>query len=103
MSLRLPQDLGSSFAPDRANDAFNHEVLAEKAASLGRAGKKLAAKLAELREANSDADRAPLIREAAEAAHSYFIQRELCGLYAHQPIIDDYDVPREVLARMGAR
>lgn len=46
MSLRLPQDLGSSFAPDRANDAFNHEVLAEKAASLGRAGKKLAANLA---------------------------------------------------------
>ena len=101
--MRLPQDLGSSFFPDRANDAFNHEVLAEKAASLGRAGKKLAAKLALLSEAAEGADRAPLIQAAADAAHSYFVQRELCGLYSHQGIIDDYGIPREVLARMGAR
>lgn len=103
MSLRLPQGLGSSFSPDRMNDAFNHEVLAEKAASLGRAGKKLSAKLAQLSDASTDADRAPLLKEAAEAAHGYFIQRELCGLYSHQTIIDDYDIPKEVLARMGAR
>ena len=103
MSLRLPQDLGSHFFPDRARDAFNHEVLAEKAASLGRAGKKLAAKLAQLTNVSTEVDRTQILKEAAESAHDYFIQRELCGLFSHQSIIDDYEIPREVLARIGAR
>lgn len=103
MSLRLPQGLGPSVAPDRLNQAFQHEIAAEKAASLGRSGKKLAATLAQLHSAADEGDRATLIKNAAEAAHQYFIQRELCGLFVHQSIIDDYDIPREVLAQMGAR
>ncbi|MFL0587917.1 DUF6665 family protein [Sphingomonas olei] len=85
------------------NQAFQHEIAAEKAASLARSGKKLAATLAQLRAAPDGSDRAMLIRNVAEAAHHYFIQRELCGLFVHQSIIDDHDTPREVLAQMGAR
>ena len=62
-----------------------------------------AATLAQLHSAADEGDRATLIKNAAEAAHQYFIQRELCGLFVHQSIIDDYDIPREVLAQMGAR
>ena len=103
MSLKLPQSLGSSSASDRALDAFHHEVLAEKAVSLGRAGKNLAAKLLRLRGAAAGDDRSQLVQDAADAAYGYFVQRELCGLYSHQAIIDDYDISREVLARIGAR
>ncbi len=67
MSLRLPQGLGPSAAPDRLNQAFQHEIAAEKAASLGRSGKKLAATLAQLRSAADEGDRATLIKNAAEA------------------------------------
>jgi hypothetical protein len=84
-------------------DSIHHEILAEKAATLGRAGKKLAAKLALLRQAAADADRASLVQDAADAAHNYFIQRELCGLRSHQGAIDDLDIPKEVMARVGIK
>ena len=102
MSLRLPQELGSPFSADRVHDSINHEILAEKAAPLGRAGKRLAAKLAELSGASAGSDRDLLIREAADAAHSYMIQRELCGLLSQQSPFGDYAVPKEVVARIGA-
>ncbi|WP_420822447.1 DUF6665 family protein [Sphingomonas crocodyli] len=101
MSLRLPQNLETAFPSDRALNAFHGEVLAEKAASLGRAGKLLASKLALLAKAAPGEDRKSLLQDAADAAHGYFIQRELCGLCTHQTIVKDYKIPREVLARIG--
>ena len=83
-------------------NAFHREVLAEKAAVLGRAGKALAAALNTLRQGRGGA-RDDLVRIAADAAHAYFIQRELCGLYDHKVPIEDYEIPREVMARIGAR
>ncbi|MFK3891753.1 MULTISPECIES: DUF6665 family protein [Sphingomonas] len=103
MSFRLPQNLDTAFPSDRALDAFHSEVLAEKAASLGRAGKLLATRLTLLAEPVSGEDRDSLLQSAADAAHAYFIQRELCGLYNNQAIIEDYEIPKEVLARMGVR
>lgn len=102
MSLRLPQNLDPATVSDRAIDAFHQEVLAEKAASLGRAGNRLAAALNALGTLPNGPARTAAVRAAADAAHGYFIQRELCGLYAHQPVIDDYGIPREVLAQVGA-
>ena len=102
MTLRLPQNLDSHLRADRSMDSFYHEVLAEKAAVLGRAGKNLAAALEDLRRAESGA-RDALVKVAADAAHAYFIQRELCGLYDNKAAIADYAIPGEVLARVGAR
>ena len=78
-------------------------MLAEKAASLGWAGKKLAASLAALRSRPSDEGKDWLIRATADAAYHYFIQRELCGLFSHEAAIADYEIPKEVLARVGAK
>ncbi|WP_348630558.1 DUF6665 family protein, partial [Mesorhizobium sp. M7A.F.Ca.CA.004.02.1.1] len=33
----------------------------------------------------------------------YFIQRELCGLRKHDAVIREYNIPRAVLARLGAK
>ena len=103
MSLRLPQNLSSGIGPDAGISAFESEVLAEKAAALGRAGRKLEHCLAALRSNEDPARRESLLFEAAEAAYSYIIQRELCGLADHRAIIQDYQIPREVMARVGAR
>lgn len=103
MSVRLPQNLCSAFSSDDALGALHKEVLAEKAASLGRAGKKLAASLAGLRSRPSDEGKDLLIRAAADAAYHYCIQRELCGLFSHEAAIADYEIPKEVLARVGAK
>ncbi|CCV15856.1 DUF6665 family protein [Mesorhizobium sp. STM 4661] len=103
MSLRPPSHLaGTSFA-EAAFDALGHEILAEKAAALGRAGQRVEETLARLRENGGDEHRPRLLKEAAEAVHGYFIQRELCGLLRHDAVIREYDIPRAVLVRLGAK
>ncbi|ESY23105.1 DUF6665 family protein [Mesorhizobium sp. LNJC394B00] len=101
MSLR-PPSLGAS-AAEAAFDAHGHEILAEKAAALGRAGQRVEETLAKLRQNNDDEEQRPrLLKEAAAAVHAYFIQRELCGLRRHESVIREYDIPRAVLVRLGA-
>ncbi|RLQ88341.1 DUF6665 family protein [Notoacmeibacter ruber] len=116
MALRPPsryRDAMESIA-DRS-DALGYEIAAEKASSLGRAGKSVGEALEALRqfEAENDADqnrlgeteramRSELLRRAARATHAYFIQRELCGLRRHHDAIAQYRIPQSVLARLGA-
>jgi hypothetical protein len=92
---------GSSGSTDF--NPLDHEIAAEKAASLGRAGERVERSLRLLREKGADAAARPLLlRDAAEAVYAYFIQRELCGLRRHQDVIREYGIPNEVLARLGA-
>ncbi|TRC81565.1 hypothetical protein FJV80_21600 [Mesorhizobium sp. WSM4310] len=103
MSLRPPSRLAGSSAAEAAFDTLGHEVLAEKAAALGRAGQKVEETLAMLRDNADEEWRPKLLKQAAEAVHGYFIQRELCGLRKHDGVIREYDIPRAVLVRLGAR
>jgi hypothetical protein len=104
MSFR---QLGSSLASSLAEsgfDALGYEILAEKAASLGRAGERAEICLKQLKaHENSGEGRAALVKEAAEAVYAYFIQRELCGFRRHDDIIHEYGIPKEVLVRLGAK
>ncbi|MGX5850149.1 DUF6665 family protein [Mesorhizobium sp. PL10] len=102
MSVRMPSNFGRSSAQESALDLLGHEILAEKAAALGRTGQRVEETLKRLRE-NSDCGQRPrLLKEAAAAVHAYFIQRELCGLRRHESVIREYDIPRAVLVRLGA-
>ncbi len=88
---------------DSGLDLVGHEILAEKAAALGRAGRKVEESLARLRaHAGDEASRTALLKVSAEAVHAYFIQRELCGLLRHDSVIREHDIPRAVLVRLGA-
>ncbi|HEX8666898.1 MAG TPA: DUF6665 family protein [Allosphingosinicella sp.] len=79
------------------------EVLGEMAAALAASGRRVEAALAGLAATpREDADRPHLLKAAAAAVYAYFIQRELCGLRDHRPVIDHYEIPAEVLARLGA-
>ena len=102
MSVRMPTNFGRSGAQESALDLLGHEILAEKAAALGRAGQRVEETLAKLREGGEGEHRNRLLKEATVAVHAYFIQRELCGLRKHDAVIREYDIPRAVLVRLGA-
>ncbi|CDX15943.1 conserved hypothetical protein [Mesorhizobium sp. ORS 3324] len=102
MSVRMPTNFGRSGVQESALDMLGHEILAEKAAALGRAGQRVEETLAKLRQNGEGGDRSRLLKEAAAAVHAYFIQRELCGLRKHDAVIREYNIPRAVLVRLGA-
>lgn len=104
MSIQLPATSGVSILAETNLGAVNQEILAEKAASLGNAGRKVETCLEKLRSHRGDSETwAALVRNTADAVYAYFVQRELCGFRRHDDIIRDYAIPREVLVRLGAK
>ncbi len=100
-SVRPPSILSNR--SEQTLNVLEYELLAEKAAALGRSGDRAGEALARLNAHHGDADqRRVLLKAAAEAVYAYFIQRELCGLRKHDDAIRDYAIPREVLVRLGA-
>ncbi len=102
MSLRMPLAYTRQFEQTSVDTALNVEMLEEKAAALGRAGKRVEETLAAFRQSNND-EHEEARREAAEAVYAYLIQRELCGLRDQQAVFRGYDVPGEVIAILGAK
>ena len=106
MSLR-PPNLGSSSLRGRETglSVLEAEMMSEAAAALGRAGRRAEAALARLSDEASLASegREALLKAAADAVWSLFIQREACGMRDQKPVIADLGIPRAVLVRLGAR
>ena len=103
MSQRM-SSMWPGLPADSGLDLLGHEILAEKAAALGPAGEKARVALTRLKaHPDSEEGREALLKAAAEAVHAYFIQRELCGLRRHDAIIREYEIPRAVLVRLGAK
>ncbi len=102
MSLRPPSQ--KSAPGETGVDVLDYEILAEKAASLGRAGFYAERYLKSLRDYEGDAEgRAALVKKTADAVYAWFIQRELCGMRRHDSLIREYSIPKEVLVRLGAK
>jgi hypothetical protein len=100
--------------PPSAALPIEHELVAEKAATLGRAGDRLVAALAALARleteiAREGADpvrisrRRDLQADAAERLWFLIVQREAVGLGHHEGIYQLYRVPPEVRAVAGLR
>lgn len=102
MSLRPPTSPTGLSARESALGAVQAEIEGEKAASMGTAGTRVEQALAALAKADDEA-RPAALKVAADAVWSLFIQRELAGQINHKPLIAYYGIPREVLARLGAR
>jgi hypothetical protein len=106
MSFRPPLNLsGSSFRFETGASILDTEIMSEKAASLARAESKVEAALASLDdpEVVVREGREALLRGAADAVWTFFVQREACGLRDQGPVIRDMKIPRAVLVRLGAR
>lgn len=90
-------------------DVITLEVAEEKAGALGRAGRRLEQALDEFRDyERSNAPHAPVKRERllwelAERVYAFVVQREACGLRDSRHVLRHFDIPREALARVGAR
>lgn len=97
----INRPLSPSSRVEEVHAEFQREVLAEKAATLGRAGKALEVALAALRAGGDDRD--ALVQAAADAAHRYLIQREVCGIHVLGSPLEDFGVPGEVRVRIGVR
>lgn len=106
MPLRLPQNLPTRFSIETGAGILERELLAEKAATLGRIGRETERELKRLRDHDAGhgdgAARDALVRSAADAVWRFIIQRELCGFREPDAIASDYAIPREVMNRVGA-
>jgi len=107
MSVRPPQSFYQALSPESGLNILEYELAAERAASLGQQGRKLEASLEKLRQWDADpaktdeALRLDLVYEAADAVWSLFIQRELIGLRDNRDLVRRYEIPAEVMAKVG--
>lgn len=102
-SLRMPQSLARRLGGEPGDAILRYELMEEQAHSLGRAGRKVEAALRTLAEHPQGEDRAAALKAAADAVWAFLVQREVMGLRDRAAVIAQYGIPREVLARLGAR
>lgn len=92
---------------DRFVDTFQHEIAEEKAESLGHTGRRLEHAVEQLREHDrargAAAIRERLLWNLAERVQALIVQREACGLRDSRYVLEFYAVPREAMARVGAK
>lgn len=97
--LRESLDLIRMVRPEAGTAAIEHEILAERATSLGAAEARIVKAIAGL---ESGFDRQSWLAEAQQAVWAYFVQREILGFRRHTDVIRDLRIPPEVLAGLGA-
>jgi hypothetical protein len=102
MSFRPPASLLSSTSEGLLS-ALDQELAGEMADALGRAGRKVELALKRCAEARAEAPErlADALNEAAYAVFALSVQRELCGLRNQAAMIRHYDIPKDVMARVG--
>jgi len=93
---------------ERFVDTVQQEIAEEKAGALGRSGRRLEHALETFRQheatrAAAQANRERLLWDLAERIEAFVVQREACGLRDLRRILEHYDIPREAVARIGAR
>jgi hypothetical protein len=99
VSLRDSLDLIRTVRPDAGTAALEHEIMAERASSLGAAEQRVIKAVAAL--AGADHNCEALLSEARQVVWQYFVQRELIGFRRHNDVIQELSIPREVLAGLG--
>lgn len=105
--LRTPRTLNAPPHVDSGEAVMRFELLEELDAAVGRAERQVDAALAALREHDArggEAEaRGPLLDAAVEAVWRLIVQHEACDCADHHLLIERYDIPAEVMARIGAR
>ncbi|WP_323013651.1 DUF6665 family protein [Devosia sp.] len=97
MTLRDSLDLIAMVRPEAGTAALDHEIAAERASSLGAAEQRVIKALTALASGNEAA-----LADARDAVWAYFVQRELIGFRRHTDVIQELNIPAQVLAGLGA-
>lgn len=109
MTVRLPKNLSNTLSfksgvIKSGADALEMEVLGEKAYSLGLAARAVETSLATLKAFDGpESERINLLQSSADKVQAYFVQREMMGFTNHDHPIGHYDIPRDVLSRVGVK
>ncbi|WP_417582371.1 DUF6665 family protein [Pelagibacterium sp.] len=101
MSLRDSLDLIKAVNPEGGHAVLEHEIMGERAASLGAAEQRVAKAVAAYN-TGTPGERARELVAAQNAVWAYFVQRELCGFKRHQDVIAAFAIPPAVLNGLGA-
>lgn len=102
MTLRMPKDIQGGFMPKSGASVLHAELVAEQAASLGIAGRKVARTMADLQDVPTDDSLyEERLNAAAQAVYHYFVQRELNGITNNKDAIEHYGIGPDVLSRLG--
>lgn len=108
MSVRPPKLLNKAAPLESGASILDGEIMAEMAATLGRAGRALEAVLLTLESLPENPDgeteknrRETLLQDATTKAWALIIQYELCGLSNQNNLVRRYNIPAEVMARVG--
>ena len=102
MTVR-PPTLTSRNTNNPLEGLLDYEIAGEMASILGRAGRQVERALRRYKgTAEGDRDREARLDEAVSAVYAYLIQREIMGFRRHGGVIREYDIPKEVLVRLGA-
>ena len=98
---------------EESRASIEEQIAGEKAAALGRSGRRLRAALEKLSRFDTNvtvrgtrseqAIRAELVEVAGDALWSYVVQREAIGLMDHEYIGREYQVPADLWPRMRPR
>ncbi|MEA2936216.1 MAG: hypothetical protein QOD74_2862 [Variibacter sp.] len=112
MAVRPPRSLFPDVRAGNPAAALEYELAQERAANLGRLGRRLEAALAELSRFDASAAdeseqqrrtmRHALVAEAGVALWHFVVQRDAIGLRDSPQLMRDYRVPPEVRNAMGA-
>ena len=97
-ALRDSLDLIRMVKPEAGTTALDHEIMAERASSLGAAEHKVVSAIAALEAAAADP---AALQQARNAVWAYFVQRELIGFRRHTDVIQALGIPPQVLAGLG--
>jgi hypothetical protein len=108
MAVRVPQSLSAGLQRETGWSVLDYELREQKAHTLGTLSGQVEQSLAALRAFDAgtlapdrDNRRRALLDEAADRVWALMIQRELCGLRNWEAMVRDYNIPREVLNRVG--
>ena len=101
MALRDSLDLIRAVNPEGGYAVLEHEIMAERASSLGAAEQRVKTSV-DAYLSSEKADRSQELATAQQAVWGYFVQRELIGFTRHQDVIAAFSIPREVLNGLGA-
>jgi hypothetical protein len=96
--LRKSLEIIRMVRPEVGTATIEHEIMAEKANSLGAAEKRVINAVAAI---DQGEDRKAALAEARDAVWGYFVQRELLGFEDHDEVISDLNIPHQVLLTLG--
>src|SRR5687768_4686789 len=108
MAVRIPQSLSAGLQQETGWNVLDYELREQKAQALGTLSGQVEQALAALRSFDAEAHgpdrehrRRDLLDGAADLVWAFMIQRELCGLRNWDAVVKHYNIPREVLNRVG--